>query len=85
MDKSQYAFIGSSYFIGYFIGSIFFFMPDYIGRKGTMNRILPLFMISSYFSLFGQTIPLKSFGFFMQGFFHIKVSLSYQHIFELVP
>ena len=84
-DKSQYSIIGSSYFIGYFMGSIFFFLPDMFGRKGTFNRVMPIYILSCYFSLFSNSIELKILGFFMQGFFHIKTSLSYQHIYELVP
>jgi MFS family permease len=77
MDKSKYNMIGSSYFIGFFIGSIIFFLPDRLGRKGTFNVVLPLYILSCYFALFPKKIEFKILGFFMMGFFHIKTSLSY--------
>ena len=76
-DKSQSSIIGSSYFIGYFLGSIFFFMPDMFGRKGAFNIVMPVYILSCYFSLFSKSIELKILGFFLQGFFHIKTTLSY--------
>ena len=76
-DKSQYSIIGSSYFVGFFVGSIFFFLPDMFGRKGTFNRVMPFYILSCYFSLFSKSIELKILGYFLQGFFHIKTSLSY--------
>jgi MFS family permease len=85
IDKADYNQIGSMYFIGYGIGVIFFFLPDLIGRKKTMIYILPLYVLSCYVSIFKDTLFYKKLGFFLQGLFHIKISLSYTSIFELVP
>ena len=35
--------------------------------------------------VFGHNIATKSFGSFIAGFFHIKISNSFTHLYELVP
>jgi MFS family permease len=85
IEKDNYLYIGSWYFIGYGCGIIFFFLPDFIGRKKTMTFILPLYIVSCYISIFPKTILIKKIGFWMQGLFHLKISLSYTSCIELVP
>lgn len=63
---------------------VFFFLPEKLGRKGTMNVILPLFIISSYLSIFPKTLDVRAFGLFLLGMFHLNVSTCYTHILELV-
>ena len=76
---------GSLYFIGYGVGAVFFFLPDTLGRKGTMKMILPLYILCCYLSLFPMNMEVRTLGFFLQGLFHLKISTSYTHILELVP
>ena len=84
-SEDDYNQIGSWYFIGYGMGVIFFFLPDLIGRKKTMTYILPLYIISCYISIFSQSVLIKKIGFWLQGIFHLKISLSYTSCLELVP
>ena len=77
--------MASLFFIGQGFGVILFFMPDKYGRKATMKFTLPFYILSQYFILFQHNISIKSIGFFMQGFFHIKITNSFTHIIELVP
>jgi hypothetical protein len=72
------------YFYGFACGIILFMMPEFLGRKGAMKVLLPPFILASTLSVYGQTISTKSCGFFIQGFLHLKIMLSYTHIFELV-
>lgn len=75
----------SAYFIGFSFGIVFFTLPDAIGRKKTMWILLPALIVASSLSVFGESIYIKSIGFFVQGFLHLKIMLSYSHCFELVP
>ena len=54
-----------------------------IGRKATLNILMPLFFIASWFVIFGETIFEKELGLIFQGLFHVKIMLSYSYIFEL--
>lgn len=74
----------SMYFYGFACGLVFFTMPDSIGRKGTMKILLPPFIMACSLSIYGNSILIKSIGFFIQGFLHLKIMLSYTHMFELV-
>ena len=51
--------IASYYFIGYLCGIIFFWMPDYYGRRPTMCFLLPNYVIFSGFVIFGETMLIK--------------------------
>jgi len=46
--------------------------------------IIP-YAIASAITVFGNTVFLKSLGMFLQGSFHVKVALSYTHMYELGP
>ena len=84
-DSNVYNGIASYYFVGYFIGIILFWMPDTLGRKTTMNFLLPNYVIATAMVIFSHSMLVKSIGFFLMGFFHLKISLSYSHGFDLVP
>jgi MFS family permease len=60
-------------------------MPDRYGRLNTMRFALPFYIISQYLIVFTHSVSTKSLGFFLQGFFHIKITNTYTHILELVP
>lgn len=49
-----------------------------------MKLSLPLQVISFGMAVFGQSIHIKSAGMFIMGLFHIKISNSYTHMYELV-
>ena len=49
-----------------------------------MKILLPPFIMACTLSIYGNSIFIKSIGFFTQGFLHLKIMLSYTHMFELV-
>lgn len=55
-----------------------------IGRKKTMVLVMSLYLVAFYLVNYGTTIWIKTFAMFMQGFLHIKIPLSYTHMYELV-
>ena len=81
----EYATISSSYFIGFASGIIFLFLPDLIGRYGTMAFVLPCYALISCLSVLSDDLNMKKIGYFLQGLFHIKNSNSFTHMYELVP
>jgi len=81
----SYSSITSFYFVGYGLGIIFFFVPDTLGRKGSMNIFASLYTINTYLSTYPKNIALLKIGFFFNGFFHMKHSLCYMHGVELMP
>ena len=83
LPESEKSFFCSSYFIGFCLGVMLSTLPDSIGRKATLNILMPLFLIASWFVIFGQSIFQKEMGLIFQGLFHVKIMLSYSYIFEL--
>mmetsp|Transcript_2742 Transcript_2742/g.4689 ORF Transcript_2742/g.4689 Transcript_2742/m.4689 type:complete len:286 (+) Transcript_2742:262-1119(+) len=75
----------SFYFIGYGLGFIFFFFPNRFGRKKSMIFALFFQNIGCALSLFSDVILVKQVGFFMQGFFHMKSTLSFNYLAEFMP
>ena len=84
-NPATYNGIASFYFIGYIVGIILFWMPDNLGRRSTMCFLLPMYAFASALSIFSDKIVIKTIGFFLQGLFHLKISLSYTHVLELLP
>lgn len=82
--SSAYNSIGSFYFVGYGIGAMFFFLPDAFGRKNVMSIFMTFIMMATYMSSFAGMGYMRL-GFFLIGFFHLKISLSYTYAAELVP
>lgn len=83
-DKNSYGSIGSLYFIGYGIGICLYSLPDKVGRMGTMFIVMPMQIIAFAMVVFGQDVTTKALGSFFTGYFHIKISNCYTHIYELV-
>ena len=77
--------VGSSYFIGFALGLFLFQMPNSFGRKRTMNLIMPVYIIASSTIVYYPNLYVKGIGYFIQGLLHLKITLSYTYIFELVP
>ena len=71
--------------LGYACGVIFFFLPDQIGRKKSLVLGIGMNIIAMYLSIYKESIPIKKFGFFLNGLFHIKNSVSITQSLELVP
>jgi len=46
--------------------------------------IIP-YIFASGMVVYGNTIIIKSIGMFIQGALHVKITLCYTHIYELVP
>ena len=70
----------SYYFIGFALGALFFPFPDLIGLKSSMNIVLPINVFGTYLVVFGQTLDLKSLGYFILGFGHLKITMSINHM-----
>ena len=85
IQKIDYLFTVSMFFIGYGLGIVFFFIPDYIGRKKAMMLFLPLNIIAIFAVSFSQYLTIMKIGLLLIGMFHLKSSISYTHCFELVP
>ena len=81
----EYSSLVSYFLVGYGFGIIFFFLPDTLGRKGSMNIFVPLFTINAYLSTYSYSLILFKIGFFLNGFLHLKSTLCYTHGIELVP
>jgi MFS family permease len=84
-STSSYNKIASFYFLGFLTGAITSFLPDMLGRRKVMLFILPVYSIASAMSIFSNSLVIKSIGFFLQGLFHLKISLSYLHVLDLIP
>lgn len=76
--------IASYYFLGYGFGAILCFIPQIYGRKRSMTFILLANIVTNFLIVFYPSIAVKKMAYFIFGFFHIKVSLSYTHMFELI-
>lgn len=60
-------------------------LPQQIGRKKSMTPVLLLYLVASNLTVYGGSLSLKKIGFFIQGLLHIKITLSYTHLLEMVP
>jgi MFS family permease len=84
-DPKAYNGVASYFFVGYLVGVVLFWMPDRIGRRTTMCFLLPNVVVFCACIIFGETMHVKSIGYFFLGFFHLKISLSFTYALELVP
>jgi MFS family permease len=75
-NPANYNSLGSFYFFGYALGIVFFFLPDFLGRRKTMSIFYPLNLLSCFIAIYSQSLFQKKVGFFMIGLFHVKLSLS---------
>ena len=69
-SKLKIAGVVSWFFIGYFIGSSMFFLPDTYGRKKSMTFGLIFNILGCYLTTFYASPILKAIGFFLLGLFH---------------
>jgi len=81
----SYSSITSFYLFGYGLGIIFMFLPEMLGRKGSMRILVSLYTINAYLSIYSESLILLKIGFFFNGFLHLKGTLCYTHGVELVP
>lgn len=72
------------YYIGFALGLFLFPAPDVFGRKKTMTVVMMMFLAAGFTSLLSPIMWVKSAGYFVQGLLHLKITLSYTHMFELV-
>lgn len=83
-NPNDVKFICSANFLGFLFGVFFFPLPDAIGRKKTMILMLIPYMVTNAMVAYGDTIFIKTLGMFMQGVLHIRITLSYTHMYELI-
>lgn len=83
--KSKDTKIVSWYFCSFFFGVVFFFLPDYLGRKKTMSLVLIPVIIGNFLIVFSDNLKLKSLGFAIHALFHLRLTLSYTVCYELIP
>lgn len=74
----------SAYFVGFVTGLPLMVLPDSIGRKNSMNLALVLAVFSVYLIIYGSSMNMKKIGFFIQGIFHLRITISFTHLIELV-
>mmetsp|Transcript_8570 Transcript_8570/g.14455 ORF Transcript_8570/g.14455 Transcript_8570/m.14455 type:complete len:294 (-) Transcript_8570:913-1794(-) len=82
-DTKRISSVSSFYFFGFSLGILLLSFPDQYGRKKSMTVILPFYVAASFLTIYSSNLNLKSVGYFMQGFLHSKITLSYSHMFEL--
>ena len=75
--------MSSCYFLGFGLGLLLMFYPDLLGRKKTMVLLLVPYVIFTQLTIYSASLTGKKIGFFMQGLLHLKITLSYTHMFEL--
>ena len=77
--------ISAFYFTGFVGGIVVLPLPDKLGRKGSFKIFLSILLIASAFTLYSPSQYIKTIAMFIQGFFHIKNTLSYTNMIELLP
>ena len=82
---SSYNFVCSVYFICYAIGVALFMLPDLIGRRNTLMTTLTVYCIAGYLVVFSDNIHLKTIGYALQGWFHVKSTACFVQLTEIVP
>jgi len=50
-----------------------------------MRLCIGALVVFTWMTVFGETIFIKSMGFFFEGFFHLKTTLCYTYLAELIP
>lgn len=70
-------------FIGFGFGLPLIIMPDQLGRKMSMTISL-LFSVLAVTITFYAPFEYKKFGYFIFGVFHMKITLAFTHMFELI-
>jgi MFS family permease len=83
VEQQKLTLFMSMFFYGFATGAILFPLPDKLGKKKAMTILMGLFVVFSGLSVFADTLLLKSVGLFFQGFLHVKITLSYAHMFDL--
>lgn len=76
--------IASFYFLGYTCGSTLFVLPNLIGRKKAMTVSVFMALVSTALLIYGDSINIKMIGFFIQGYFHIKLTLVFPYCSDFV-
>jgi len=83
-SKSLISFLAASYYIGYGLGCIFFAVPDRYGRRKPLLLGLFLFGLGYSIVLFVNDINWKILGFLVMGIMHLKFSICFVALFELL-
>ena len=82
-NRTSLASVSSCYFLGFGLGLLLMFYPDSLGRKKTMTLVMVPYIIFTQLTIFSPSLTGKKIGYFMQGLLHLKITLSYTHMFEL--
>lgn len=82
-EQSEIKKVVSYQFIGFFFGLPLMVVPDQLGRKKSMSLFLVVSIFAVYLCIYGS-MATKKIGFFIQGAFHIRITVSFSHLIELV-
>lgn len=83
-DQSDIKKTVSYQFVGFICGLPMMVMPDQMGRKKSMILALIVSIFAVYLCIYGKTLEIKSWGFFIHGMFHIRITIAFTHLIELV-
>ena len=83
-SKEKVASIGSFFFFGAAVGVFVIFLPDKIGRIGTIKWfILPITFIGFNFVLFSTIYFVKCLGYFLVGLCLLKLMNNFTYFSEI--
>lgn len=83
-SPNKISFMGAAYYIGYGCGFVFFNLPDTLGRRKTLLLSTWIFALGPTLAIMTQGYITRVLGLFITGFMHIKLTVSYILLFELV-
>ena len=84
-SKSKVSLLGSIYFIAYAFGFVLFPLANASERRLSYVPSLYIYVISYLIVLFSRNYYVVLFGICIMGFMHIKQTLGYVYMIELIP
>ena len=73
------------FFFGFGFGILLFFFPDVFGRKNGMLILMPFFIMGYTLVQYGGDMETKGLGYLMLGITHMRITISFQHVIDLIP
>jgi hypothetical protein len=85
MEQHEVSRIVGCWFVGYGLGVVLFFLPNYYGRQPAMKLAIIAQTVACILTLYSDSVNLRKLGFLIQGVWHYKGSLSYNYVIEFMP